>query len=280
MNLIPSDEEIDKKEERKEEIKEEANKEEKKEKYSEIENLITKKERQEKLHLQEILKKLENNLSKTKDNTIPEAYEDYLNNEDITKRNIKEGTNECLMIFMFYFIAPLFGIIFLIGIFQIISLHKSLFNLLKCSMKDYYFCQIKHDCILNEIKEKPEYNFYKYFYDSSNNETIDFKLTMITAIFGEMLLKSRGFRISSFVLGLINIGCMFWLYNFDTSFKESDFEYFSIIKVVNILAFYLLLLIGIGSSALLSQKILIDSHLKYKEYIIKKKEKICRKIRI
>jgi hypothetical protein len=171
---------------------------------------------------------------------------------------------------MFYFIAPLFGIIFLIGIFQIISLHKSLFNLLKCSMKDYYFCQIKHDCILNEIKEKPEYNFYKYFYDSSNNETIDFKLTMITAIFGEMLLKSRGFRISSFVLGLINIGCMFWLYNFDTSFKESDFEYFSIIKVVNILAFYLLLLIGIGSSALLSQKILIDSHLKYKEYNIKR----------
>ena len=30
-------------------------------------------------------------------------------------------------------------------------------------------------------------------------------------------------------------------------------------------------MIGIGSSALLSQQILIDSHLKYKEYIIKKK---------
>ena len=33
---------------------------------------------------------------------------------------------------------------------------------------------------------------------------------------------------------------------------------------------YLILLIGIGGSALLSQQILIDSHLKYKDYNIKK----------
>ena len=65
---------------------------------------------------------------------------------------------------------------------------------------------------------------------------------------------------------------MLWIYNFDTTIKPEDKEYFSLIKVISLIGCYLLLLIGIGSSALLSQQILIDSHLKYKDYNIKKKK--------
>ena len=228
--ILPNEKEDNKNEEikqEKEEEKEEDNKIKEKEegKFNETEKLIAKKEKEEKMHLYEKLKELENNLIQIKYNSIPEAYEDYLNNEDITKRNIKEGTNECLMIFMFYIIAPLFGIIFLIGIFQVISLKKSFGGLLKRSLKDYYKCQIKTNCNMTVVSSEPEYHFYEYFYDSSMNETIDFNLMMITAFIGELFLKSRGFRISSGVLSLINIGCMFWIYNFNTEIKPDDKEY-------------------------------------------------------
>ena len=176
------------------------------------------------------MKELDNNLNKTKDNSIPESYEEYLNNEDITKRNIKEGTNECLMEFMFYFIAPLFGIIFLIGIFQIISLKKALSNLIKRSIKDYYQCEFKGNCNMTTISKANKYHFYEYFYDSSKNETIDFNLMMITAFIGELFLKSRGFRISSGILSLVNIGCMFWIYNFDTSITEKIKIFLALLK--------------------------------------------------
>ena len=272
--ILPNDEkgniEEENKEEEQKEGKEKDSKKEK-EKDNELENLIYKREKEEKKNLQKKLIELKNNLDKTKDNSISESYEYYLNNEDITKRNIKEGTNECLMAFMFYFLAPLFGIIFLIGIFQIISLKKALSDLIKRSLKDYYQCQIRSKCNITLISNEPEYHFYDYFYDSSMNESIDFNLLMITAFIGELLLKSRGFRISSGVLSLINICSMLWIYNFDTTIKPEDKEYFSLIKVISMIGCYLLLLIGIGSSALLSQQILIDSHLKYKDYNIKKK---------
>ena len=274
MPILPNDEEGDKQEEGKEEENAQKegkgeDKEKEKEEYNEQENFIIKREKDEKEKLQKKLKELEGKLEKNTNKTIPESYEDYLNNEDITKRNIKEGTNECLIAFMFYVIAPIFGVIFLIGIFQIISLKKALSGLIKRSLKDYYQCQIRSNCNMTIISNMTEYRFYDYFYESSMNETIDFNLMMITAFIGELFLKSRGFRISSGTLSIINVGCMFWIYNFDTSLKEDSKEYFSIIKVISMIVCYIILLIGIGGSALLSQKILIDSHLKYKEHNIK-----------
>ena len=279
LPILPNDddEEDNKQEEGKEEENAQKDKkgedkkkeEDEKEEYNEQENFIIKREKDEKEKLQKKLKELEGTLEKNINKTIPESYEDYLNNEDITKRNIKEGTNECLIAFMFYVIAPIFGVIFLIGIFQIISLKKALSDLIKRSLKDYYQCQIRSNCNMTIISNMTEYRFYDYFYESSMNETIDFNLMMITAFIGELFLKSRGFRISSGTLSLINLGCMFWIYNFDTSINEDSKEYFSIIKVISMIVSYLILLIGIGGSALLSQKILIDSHLKYKEHNIK-----------
>ena len=53
---------------------------------------------------------------------------------------------------------------------------------------------------------------------------------MITAFIGELFLKSRGFRISSGILSLVNIGCMFWIYNFDTSITEKIKIFLALLK--------------------------------------------------
>ena len=121
------------------------------------------------------------------------------------------------------------------------------------------------------------YDFFNYFYKSSMDETIDFSLMMITGFIGDLLLKSRGFRVSAFILSLFNFGVLFWLTNFDFDFKEPNVFDYDFIKILTILIIYILLLIGIGGSALLSQQILVDSHLKYKNYLIGKKREEWKK---
>ena len=243
--------------------------------------LISQKEKESKENLIKILKRLENNLDleANKEKTINEVYQALLNSDDITKRELKEKTNSCLLIFMFYFIAPLFGIIFLIGIFQLISLKKTLSGIIKDSVKHYGKCTFQDDCNIilynNQTNETyiNVYDFYNYFYNSSMNETIDFNLMMITGFVGDSLLKSRGFRLSSGILSLFNFGCLFWLYCFHFNFEKDGIFDYGIIKILCIIVCYLILLIGIGGSALLSLKILGDSHLKYKNYVIKQKQK-------
>ena len=76
--------------------------------------IISNREIKEKSQLVEILESLGTNL-KSRDNknkNIYQTYEKLLNNEDINKREIKDGTNDGILYFMFYFIAPVFGIIF------------------------------------------------------------------------------------------------------------------------------------------------------------------------
>ena len=266
-------------------------------KKDEDDQLITKSEKKEKDNLLNILEKLSTTLKDEEKYSINRIYEEILNNEDITKRELKTDTNECLMKFMFYIISPLFGIIFLIGVFQIISLKKALGELLKQSIVKFYKCKFKNDCNItnigtnitysinytifanstidinttNEKNGTNVYNFFEYFYYLSTDETIDFNLMMITGFIGDSLLKSRGFRISTFILSLFNFIVLFWLLNFDFRFKEENVFDYDIVKLLTIFFIYILLLIGIGGSALLSQKILVDSHVKYKNHFINKK---------
>jgi hypothetical protein len=128
-----------------------------------------------------------------------------------------------------------------------------------------------NDTIVTNTNETNVFDFYNYFYKSSLDETIDFNLMMITGFIGDLLLKSRGFRVSAFTLSLFNFGVLFWLLNFDFNFKEPNVYDYDLVKVLTIFIIYILLLIGIGGSALLSQQILVDSHLKFKNYMIAKK---------
>lgn len=99
------------------------------------------------------LKNEKNNLSTTleklgsewKYENIYDAYIELLNNENITNREIKEGINNYLLNIMFYCISPIFGIINLIGIFQIILINKSVLQVFKNDFSIYFTLEINEN---------------------------------------------------------------------------------------------------------------------------------------
>ena len=94
-----------------------------KNKNNETIKLITLKN--EKINLSTTSEKLGSELKNKKYENIYDAYIEFIKNESITNREIKEGINNYLLNIMFYCISPIFGIINLIGIFHITLLNKS-----------------------------------------------------------------------------------------------------------------------------------------------------------
>ena len=237
---------------------------------------------EEKKNLTTVFKDLEYLLNKH-DNipkSINEVYEIYLENEFITKSHIKKKTGQCFLKFIFFFLGPLFGVIFLIGIFQMKSLMKALSDLIQESGVSYYNCFIRSNCnITISNNETSVFNFYDYYYNYSMSETIDFNLMLLTGFIGTIILKMTGFKISCFLLCLFNFGSIIWIMNFNFNFNTPGVFDYDFIKLLNLAFIYLLLLAGTGSSALLSHQILVESHLKYKDYLIKKiRDKITKNI--
>jgi len=76
----------------------------------------------------EVLEEVTNYLKKNENipRSISEIYDIYLENEFISKSHIKNKVNDCLLKFIFFVVGPTFGIIFLIGIFQVKSLMNAL----------------------------------------------------------------------------------------------------------------------------------------------------------
>ena len=123
-----------------------------------------------------------------------------------------------------------------------------------------------------KLNFKEDYNFYNILLTQSINISPDFNLIMLMDFLGRILLKSYGFRISSIIFLIINTISLFLIYFID--FNDYDEEnLYSFNKIIYIFICYLLLFIGVGSSALLSQQILIDSYLKLKYYLNSKNSK-------
>ena len=123
-----------------------------------------------------------------------------------------------------------------------ISFKKALGELLKQSAIKYYKCNFNKDCNITNIDNTNNitvhdtvYDFYNYFHNKTLNEGVDFNLMMITGFIGDLFLKSRGFRISSFVLSLINFGVLFGVYNFEFDFADKEIFDYSILKILSIL---------------------------------------------
>ena len=81
----------------------------------EVKIQISEEEKEEKKNLVGIIERLKEDLDSKEYESLGQIYEQYLNYEDITKRNIKPGTNIKLLFTMFYFTIPLFCIINLMG---------------------------------------------------------------------------------------------------------------------------------------------------------------------
>ena len=231
--------------------------------------LINEEDKKEKNELLKILNRLKSDLDSEKYDSLGQIYEQYLNNEDITKRNIKPSTTRSALIFMYYIISPLFSIINLIGIFESISIMKIIFQIIKNAVVNYYIALMNEEenitkFSVNDFNE--QYNFYNLFFEDTKMETFDFNLMMLSAFLGDILLKSRGFRISISVFAFLILGAIFLILNF--SFYEYEIPYndYTIFQMLFLLLSWLLLFIGVGASALLSQKIIIDSNNKYDDY--------------
>lgn len=150
---------------------------------------------------------------------------------------------------------------------------NALFELLKSSVNIYYNCNFKSNCnITMNNNQTNVFDFYDYYYRYSMNEMIDFNLMMITGFISNLLIQWKGFKLTPGVLSAFNFGAIFWLLNFDFNFgTEGVFDY-DFVKILNLLVIYILFLCGIGGSALLSHQILVESHFKYKDYLIKQIE--------
>ena len=107
--------------------------------------LINEEDKKEKNELLKILNRLKSDLDSEKYDSLGQIYEQYLNNEDITKRNIKPSTTRSALIFMYYIISPLFSIINLIGIFESISIMKIIFQIIKNAVVNYYIALMNEE---------------------------------------------------------------------------------------------------------------------------------------
>ena len=237
--------------------------------------LISEEEKKEKAGLLKIFRRLEEDLESDELETLNQIYGQYINNEDITQRNIKLNTHRRTLFFMFYVISPIFGIINLIGIFETITMMNILFEILKNAIVAYYYStQLESYQItkfsLNDFHKK--YNFYNMFFEDTKKESFDFNLMMFTAFLGDILLKARGFRVSIFIFSLINLFSIFLILNISFTIYDQNYNNYAFFDILLILLCWVLLFLGVGASALLSQKIIIDSNSKYNKYLTKLNE--------
>ena len=239
-------------------------------------------EKEEKKSLVGIIERLKEDLDSEEYESLGQIYEQYLNNEDITKRNIKPGTKRKSLFVMFYFVAPLFCIINLMGVFESISIMNVLFQIFKNSIYNYYQSLMKESHEIEKMSLKDymnQYEFYEMLHNDVKKETFDFNLMMFMAFLGDALLMSRGFRISISVFGAVNIGAIFLILNFTFERYDRVDNTYTIFKMVYLLLTWLVLFIGVGASALLSQQIMIDSNYKYDDYITKLDEESKQKLK-
>ena len=229
---------------------------------------LTKEELEEKKGLKIILKDLYDNLDKDDQESINDVYGEYLNNEDVTKRYISDTGRICLAI-MFYILSPLFSLINLIAVFQSIYIFDTLAEIIRNSISYYYHSLFDENIEPFSIdKFNQTYNFYNRLLTRTLNEPFDFNLMMFMAFLGDALLKAKGLTFTIILFGIIINGIAFLLlYSFNFKDYDPDKNTYSILRILILIGCYILLFIGVGSCALLSQQIIVESNAKYNEYL-------------
>ena len=280
--LINKDEEKEKEEEKEEEEEEDEeikriSEEMEKEKNEEKErNNID----DEKTGLLRIFRRLKTDFDSEKYSSINQIYESYTNNKDSSKNMIKPNTKRCLLIFMYYVISPIFGIITIIGIFESISMMKIIFEIFKNSIKTYFSSirKEKSEIIKFSIDDfNNKYNFYYMFFEQVKKESYDFNIMMFFSFIGEATLKATEFRFSIFIFGLITgIGILnIFIFSF-LGYDINDNSY-SFAKIIFLFIIWLILFFSVGASALLPSQVIIDSNAQYNKYLIKLNEETEKK---
>ena len=175
----------------------------------------------EKQHLIEILNDLKVKLSEgeNRGKTIEKVYEDYINNDDTEKNEIKlafkvnwnKAKYRILLHFMFLVVLPSFTIINLVGIFQMISVMNNFYDGIKSSIRYYFY----------EDEDISFYNFYGYYFIKSLDEGINFDLMETMGFLGTVLLNFSGFTVTSVLCLFINVTSLFLIINFYNQYNPS-----------------------------------------------------------
>ena len=92
----------------------------------------------EKQHLIDIFDDLKDNIQQNEEESLEEIYMDILKTQEKKNKKIKKDISGLLICFMYYFIAPLFSIFNLMGVFQIISIMKVVSLIFKNVIKFFY----------------------------------------------------------------------------------------------------------------------------------------------
>ena len=176
------------------------------------------------------------------------------------KNNREDKCYNWILFAIFSIALPLIVIINLIGIFQIISVMTVLFEVIKRSFLCYLDMEDKDDKSYYEF-----YNFYGFYIKSAVEEGIDYDLIETMSFLGTILVKFYGFSISSGIFMGLNILSLFLIINFHSDYEI--FEKYTIGQILYLIICYLLLFVGVGSSALLSQQLLTDHFEQYSLFL-------------
>ena len=158
----------------------------------------------------------------------------------------------------FYLFLPFLTSINLIGIFQIISVMNALYKALIGSIWCYFDWEDKEDKSYYDF-----YNFYSFYFKESINEGIEFDLIETMSFLGMIFYNFYGYKISSILFMIPNVLSFFLIYMLFSQYNDNSDKY-NLFQILYLFSSWALLFIGVGSSALLSQQMLIDN---YGDYI-------------
>ena len=205
----------------------------------------------EKERLLNIFNRIGKELTINPEEDIRETYKEYANVEIKKKKIVKGPINRC-KIFFFKAFLIMFSSVYLIGMFIIISIKNSLWDL--CQMS--FFCKIKKFCDKDEFYKRA--NFFKYFFDKTLYQPIDFGLVMFWNLIGFKMIKSCGFRKTIIIFFFLNVGILLLLYNLDfTDFDPVSYNH-GIGKIIILFLVNFAMSICFGAITLLSQQRISD----------------------
>ena len=195
-----------------------------------------------------------------------EQKEEEFNNKKILEKGCCCCTVEKYLALNLKLIGPLFVIFHLVGVFQLINLLESTQNEMMFGIKSFLFEDYNRTNQNMTFNNNIDINYQ--FENLCFKKLLDFNLIFSSSILGNLLLKWKGYKISSLIFMAIN-SVVIIIYN---SFDFPEEKYDNFYKVLYIILYFIILYISVGSMALFSQQIYFDGLKKYFDAITHDKE--------
>ena len=168
-----------------------------------------------------------------------EYINDFLNQENENENENKSNDikKDCGLWFLYYLIEFSAFFINLVGVYEIIIIMNSLFEIIK---QDIFF----------RFTNTKKITFHEALIQLSLRDIQETKIEMWSSIIGEIFLESLGLEISSAIFFFFNLICLFILYIFPFQKDENLNLNYSILELIELFIIYCVLFICVGSFSL------------------------------